>query len=161
MKEDGGAVGLIENTAELTRWIIWGPEKARIVNDFEENMPSRRGSKAIYLHHVQIKSFQDKFGQHLVSLVSIMEELENLFLESDEALACLDTKDIAESIVCDTVNKIESVEKQKSQEFFTERLVKKTKSIDDTLHKDKLSLFSYKTPLQSKHYLTPQSSKRT
>ena len=35
--------------------------------------------------------------------------------------------------------------------FFTERLVKKTKSTDDTLYKKKLPLFSYKPPLKSKH----------
>ena len=80
-----------------------------------------------------------------------MEELEHPFLENDETLVCLDTKDIGEDIVCDTVNKKESVEKQKSQEFFTERLVKKTKSIDGTLHRNELFLFSYKPPLQSKH----------
>ena len=95
-------------------------------------MPSHRRSKAIYLHHKQTKSFQDKFCQHVLSLVSMMEELENIFLENDETLLCLDTKDIAENIVCDTVNKIESVGKQKSHEFFTKRLVKKTKSINDT-----------------------------
>ena len=80
-----------------------------------------------------------------------MEELENPFLENYETLVCLDIKDIAGNIVCDIVNKIELVGKQKSQEFFTERLVKKTKSIDDPLHKNKLPLFSYKPPLQSKH----------
>ena len=64
-----------------------------------------------------------------------------------QTLVCLHTRDIAENIVCDTINKIELVEIEKSQEFFTERLVKKTKSIDDTLHKNKLSLFSYKPPL--------------
>ena len=80
----------------------------------------------------------------------MIEKLENPFLENDETLICLDTKDIAENTVCDTVNKTESVGKQKSQEFFTKRVVKKTKSIDDTLHKNKLPLFSYKPPLQTK-----------
>ena len=48
MKEDSGAIGLTENTTELTCSMICGSEIARIVNKFEENMPSRRGSKAIY-----------------------------------------------------------------------------------------------------------------
>ena len=123
VKEDGGAIGLTENTAELTRWMICRPEIARKVNEFEENIPSRRGSKAIYLHHEQTKSLQDKFHQHVVSLVSMMEELKNPLLENGETLVCLDTEDIAENIVCDTVNKIESVRKQKCKEFFTERLL--------------------------------------
>ena len=108
--------------------MIWGPEIARLVNEFEENMPSSRRSKVIYLHHKENKSFQDKFHQHVVSLVSMMEELENPFLENDETLACLNTKNIAENIICDTVNKIDLVEKRKSQEFFTERIVNKRKT---------------------------------
>ena len=71
-------------------WMIWGPEKARIVNKFGENMRSCRGSKAIHLHHKQTKSFQDKFCQHVVSLVSMMEKLENLFLGNDETLVFKD-----------------------------------------------------------------------
>ena len=42
----------------------------------------------------------------------MMEELEKPFLENDETLVCLDTKDIGENVVCDTVNKIELVEKK-------------------------------------------------
>ena len=141
VKEDSGAIGMTENTAELKRWMIWGLEIARIVNEFKENMASCRESKDIYLYHKQTKIFQDKFPQRAVSLYSKMEELENPFLENDETLVRLDTKDISENIVCDTVNKVKTVKKQKSQEFFTERLVKKTKSIDDTLHKNKLSSF--------------------
>ena len=59
-------------------------------------------------------SFHDKFRQHVVSLVSMTETLENL--ENDETLICLNAKDIAENIVCDTVYKLESAETQKSQE---------------------------------------------
>ena len=83
-KEDGSATGLRENTAGLIRWMVCGPEIGRIVNEFEKNMPSCRWSNAIYLHHKQTKSFQDKFLQHVVSLVSMMEGLENSFLENDE-----------------------------------------------------------------------------
>ena len=73
----------------------------------------------------------------------MMEELENPFLENDETFVCVVTKDIAKIIACDTVNNIESVGKQKSLQFFTARLVKKTKSIDDTLQKNNLPLFSF------------------
>ena len=69
--------------------MICGPQIARIVNEFEKNMPSSRQSKAIHLHHKQIKSFRDKFLQHVVSLVSMMEGLENAFLENGETSVCL------------------------------------------------------------------------
>ena len=60
--------------------MICGPEIARIVNEFQENIPNQIGSNATYLHHGQTKSFQDKFHQHIslvfmhISLVSMMEE---------------------------------------------------------------------------------------
>ena len=73
----------------------------------------------------------------------MMEELKNPFLENDETFLCGVTKDIAKNIACDTVNNIKSVGKQKSPQLFTARLVKKTKSIDDTLQKNNLPLFSY------------------
>ena len=88
-KEDGSAIGLRENTARLTCWMICGPQIARIVNKFEKNMPSSRQSKAFHLHHRQTKSFRDKFLQHVVSLVCMMEGLENSFLENGETSVCL------------------------------------------------------------------------
>ena len=92
------------------------------------------------------------------SKASKMEERENPFLENDEILVCVDTKDIAVNIVRDTVNKIESVGKQESQEFFTERLVKKTKCVNS-------ARISYPFLAINHHYsqnihLTPQPSKR-
>ena len=61
-------------------------------------MHSRKESKAIYLHYKQTRSFQDNFRQNVVSSVSMIEALENSFLENDETLVSLDTKDIAENI---------------------------------------------------------------
>ena len=156
VKKASGTTGMTGNTPELTRWMICGPEMAKIVNEFEENMHSRRGSKAIYLHHKQTRTYEDKFRQNVVSLVSMIGALENPFLENDETLVSLDTKDIAENIFSDTVNQIESVGKQKSQEFITERLVKKTESVDGALYKNKLS-HHYSQNIR----LTSQLSKRT
>ena len=35
VKGDGGAIGLTENTSELLRWIVSGPEIARVINEFQ------------------------------------------------------------------------------------------------------------------------------
>lgn len=35
VKGDGGAIGLTENSSELLRWMISGPEISRMVNEFE------------------------------------------------------------------------------------------------------------------------------
>lgn len=44
VKGEGGAVGLTENPAALRRWIIAGPEIARIIQEFEET-PSKEVSE--------------------------------------------------------------------------------------------------------------------
>lgn len=35
VKGDGGAIGLTENSAELLRWMVSGPELSRKINEFE------------------------------------------------------------------------------------------------------------------------------
>ena len=54
IKAEGGAVCLMENPAALTRWMIVGPEVARVVTKFEENVqPSIDNMNAD--HHDQKK----------------------------------------------------------------------------------------------------------
>ena len=57
IKAEGGTVGVMENPAALTRWMIAGPEVARVVTEFEENVqPSIDNVNAD--HHHQKKSNQ-------------------------------------------------------------------------------------------------------
>ena len=38
VKDGGGAVGLTECPAALRRWMVSGPEMARVINDFERSV---------------------------------------------------------------------------------------------------------------------------
>ncbi len=38
IKDDGGAVGLTESPAAFQRWMVSGPEMARLVKEFESSM---------------------------------------------------------------------------------------------------------------------------
>ena len=42
VKDDGGAVGLTENPAALRRWMVSGPEMARVIGEFEVSMEKGR-----------------------------------------------------------------------------------------------------------------------
>ena len=42
MKGDGGAVGLTENPAALRRWMVSGPEMARLIGEFEVSTKKRK-----------------------------------------------------------------------------------------------------------------------
>ena len=58
IKAEGGAVGLTENPAELTRWMIAGPEVARVVTEFEENV-QRSIDNVNADHHDQKKAIKN------------------------------------------------------------------------------------------------------
>ena len=51
VKGDGGAVGLTENPNALRRWMLSGPEMARLVNEFEAGMVSDTEAKENSKHH--------------------------------------------------------------------------------------------------------------
>ena len=53
VKGDGGAVGLTENLAALQRWMVSGPEMARLIGDFEVSTKKRK--KTDFRHHEQRK----------------------------------------------------------------------------------------------------------
>ena len=130
MKGDGGAVGLTENASQLLRWMVSGPEMARAVNEFESSLEliQWEQSKSINVkHHEQTKSVQKSFVNQVKSLVDVFGEMGNPFLEQSGDLLVLDTRDIIDPNVADTVRHIEEIGKVQFQEFINERLEKKNK----------------------------------
>ena len=102
IKAEGGAVGLMENPAALTRWMTAGPEVARVVTEFEENVePSIDNVNAD--HHDQKKSNQKLFMKDVSSLINTMQEMGNLFTEDSQDLIPLDSKQIMPKEVIDFV----------------------------------------------------------
>ena len=65
----------------------------------------------------------------------------NPFLESSSDLLVLDTRDITSETVVDTVNKIQELGQEQYKIFVKERLVERTKPLDDTIKKNMFSLF--------------------
>ena len=48
MKTDGGAVGILDNESSLVKWMIGGPEIARLVKDFNRKEEESEAEKR---HH--------------------------------------------------------------------------------------------------------------
>lgn len=80
IKGDGGAVGLMDNPSALQRWMVTGPEVARVIGEFDMTQ-EHHDSKTKTLHHNQTESIQKSFDKDVKSLVSVIEELGNPFLE--------------------------------------------------------------------------------
>ncbi|VDI11877.1 Hypothetical predicted protein, partial [Mytilus galloprovincialis] len=66
VKGDGGAIGLTENMTQLQRWMVSGPEIARVINEFEsaqERIKKDQSKGPDLRHHEQVKSRQDTFAR--------------------------------------------------------------------------------------------------
>ncbi|KAK3736761.1 hypothetical protein QZH41_008001 [Actinostola sp. cb2023] len=145
IKGDGGAVGLTENSSELLRWMISGPEISRMIHEFEssqELVNLTDGNTVNLKHHEQTNAVQTKFIKDVKSVCEVFDNMGNPFTDDSSDLLNLDTKDIMNSDVVTTVRTIEAIGKKKCQDFVENRLEKKTKPLFDTIEKNKLPLFS-------------------
>ena len=112
VKGEGGAVGLTENPNALRRWMLSGPEMARVVNEFEAGMVPDTGTKENSKHHEEHRSFQVTFFKDVKSFAAAVEDLGNPFLEETGDLFTLDTKVIAEESAVSRMRHIESLGKE-------------------------------------------------
>lgn len=113
VKGDGGAVGLTKNPNALRRWMVTGPEVARVITEIESSMlPQTSQSKKDKLrHHEETPSIQSAFRKDVKALVAAIEEMGNPFLEETEDLVALHTKEILGSDAVTRLRKAEATGK--------------------------------------------------
>jgi len=142
VKGDGGAVGLTENPSALRRWMLSGPELARLVNEFEAEMNVEVNRQVPTQHHEVQTSFQVSFTRDVKALVATMENLRNPFMEDSGDLLVLDTKEIAGPAAVTRMRQSETNGREQSNTFLAERLIKRSKSLYDPIKRNKLSFFN-------------------
>jgi len=147
VKDDGGAVGLTANPVALKRWMVSGLEMVRVIREFEASTEKRK--KLDPRHHEEAKHVQKPFERDVRSLVSTIEEMGNPFTEDSSDLFALDSRDIADPAVIDTVRYIEKLGEEQYDAYVRERLVSQTKPISDPIKKNNLPLFS-RPPVREK-----------
>ena len=151
VKGYGGAIGLTSNPGALRRWMIAGPEIARITAEFEEQAIKQHdgASDLRHHHHDQQPGVQAAFLKDVKALVAVLEEMGNPFLEHSQDLMAIDTRDIMDTQVAETVRKIETLGEEQYAAFVSERLEQCTTPITQTIPKNKLPLFS-RPPVKGK-----------
>ena len=145
VKGDGGAIGLTENSSELLRWMVSGPEIARIIGEFEasKDLISHNQSKSPnLLHHEQVKSIQGAFEKQVTALCDVVEKMSNPFMEDSSDLLVLDSRDIVDAEVVATIRKIQQVGQENFASFVEDRLEKRTTPLFHPITRNKLPLFS-------------------
>ena len=114
VKGSGGAIGLMDDAAALRRWMVAGPEDSRIVAEYEKCSIQTSTAEIRSKRHEQHHGVQAAFQKDVKSLTSVLEELGNPFLDDSQDLLVLDTKDIMEQSVKETVKKVETIGKEQS-----------------------------------------------
>jgi len=102
VKGDGGIIGLTENEIALRRWLIAGPEIARLLDQFESR--NQQGDSVV--HHEEKASVQNAFTREVKSLIAKMEEFGNPFEDDSETLSNLQSKEVVAPSVVVVVDKI-------------------------------------------------------
>jgi predicted DsbA family dithiol-disulfide isomerase len=134
------SIGLTSNPSALRRWMVAGPEVARVVTEFEHFATGGQDDQA-HLHHDQRPGVQTAFAKDVSALAAAFRELGNPFLEKSQDLLVLDTRDIADTSVIESVRKVEALGEEQYQVFVKERLDKCEKPITEVITKNKLPLF--------------------
>ena len=139
IKGDGGAVGLTENPAALRRWMVAGPEIARVVKEFESTYVEQKPNDVH--HHEQVPAVQKAFAKDVQALLEVIEEMGNPFTEDSADLIVLDSKEIMSECVVEAVKKAKEMGECQFETYVEERLDKCSKPITDTISRNKLPLF--------------------
>ena len=98
IKESGGAIGLTNNPGALRRWMVAGPEVARMVTEFESYAADSNNGDITNSHHEQHPGVQASFLKDVKSLIVVFIDL-----------LVLDKKDIMNISVGETVRKAEAL----------------------------------------------------
>lgn len=146
VKSDGGAIGLTQSPDALRRWMVAGPEVVRMISEFEASIFPRRLHQAMHRHHEQTRSSQALFVQQVQSLVEVVEEMGNPFLEGTKDLLRFDTRDIMDPAVVSSVCSAEKKGVEQYETFVAERLQDQSTLISEPIKKNKLLLFSRPLP---------------
>ena len=140
VKRDGRAVGLAENSGVLRRWMVAGPEVARIVNEFENTTPSSTANNVN--DYEQSYGYQISFLKDILSANDSFEQLGNPFEEEGKDLYVVDTRDVMSDDVVETVKNVLTIGQQQYNSYVKTRLKQRTTPISDPIPKNKLLLFN-------------------
>ena len=106
---------MTEDAAALRRWMISGPEIARVVTEFEETFMKSKTENV--RHHEQSPGVQYCFAKDVKALVDTIEEMRNPFLEDSMDLLVLDNKDIMPGIVVESVKNAQQIGQSQYEEY--------------------------------------------
>lgn len=137
VKGSGGAVGLTENPSAFRKWIVAGPEQARLMEIIYKVVNKQQ-------HHEESFSTQKTFKEQANTLVHTICEMGNPFLDVTSELLALDTRNVIDESV--VVRTVETLGTEQYQAHHKSVIKDCTSSIHEPIKKNSLSLFKRPTP---------------
>ena len=146
VKGKGGALGLTEIPDTFRKWMISGPEQARLITSFENEYFQSDDKELNYCHHEEGLSTQNAFKQQVTNLTEAISEYGNPFLDDCPELLVLHTRECADAKVVTTIRNFESLGLTQYQAFQKNVLIDRNKSIHDPIKKNNLPLLKSPKP---------------
>ena len=143
VKGSGGAVGLTENPSAFRRWMVAGPEQARLLVEFEGQFLDTANQNC--LQHEQSCSTQATFKKQVKSLCEVVSNMGNPFLDDYPELLVLDSRNCCNEAVTATIQSIEELGYHK---YYNDVIKDRSVPIQQPIKKNFLPLF--KQPLSRK-----------
>ena len=148
VKGSGGAVGLFENPVALKRWMVAGPEQARLLTEFESQFMKEEDFETAQQHEQGLAS-QELFKKHANMLYETMSIMGNPFEDDIPELLVLDSHSCATADVIDTVRNIKAIGQSQYQDYVADVVVDRKSSIHKPIKKNRLPLFKRRSPKAS------------
>ena len=133
VKGSGGAVGLTQNSSAFKKWLLAGPEQARLIQAFEKQFLVEKEGECF--HRDEGLSTQKTFKLHVLSLVEAIKDMSNPFLDQSEELLMLGSGNVMDESVVETVRKIEELGKEQFTSYYKSVLVDCSHSIHEPIKK--------------------------
>ena len=134
VKGSGGAVGLTENPMSLRRWMVAGPEQARLLTEFESQYMEE---DALHKQHEQGISAQELFKKQSNSLYDTTTSMGNPFKDGCSELLALDSCNCATENVVETVQNIKHIGILQYQQYVNDVVKTRIISINQPIKKIK------------------------
>ena len=90
-------MGLRENPSAFRKWMVIGPEQARLLKEFDEFISEKTNKH--HHHNEEVFCTQMTFKKQALSLVVIISEKGNPFLDDSPELLILDTENVNREFV--------------------------------------------------------------
>ena len=141
---DGGGTGTFEG--------FW-----RVLEHSCPDGGAGKTTRTNFKHHEHTASTQVKFATEVGALGQVLEDMGNPFMEESEGHLVLDSRDVADPAIVQTVRDIENTGQDQYDKYMTERVIERTTPVFDPISKNQMPLFSLPPsigPSKTKHTTT-------